>query len=80
MVTLTDGREVTKHLDINYGHPENPMLPGNVERKFRDNVNGVLKPRAAERIIDLVNSLDNNPITELSEQLSDIINSNDGSR
>ncbi|MGR3752601.1 MmgE/PrpD family protein [Edwardsiella anguillarum] len=80
IVTLTDGREVTKRLDINYGHPENPMLPGDVERKFRDNVNGILKPRAADRIIDLVNSLDNNPIIELSEQLSDIINLNDGSR
>lgn len=69
-MTLKDGREVTKRLDINYGNPENPMQRSDVERKFRDNVNGILTPQATEKVIELVADLENNSVAELTKWLT----------
>ncbi|WP_285804149.1 hypothetical protein [Escherichia coli] len=48
-VTLKDGREMTKRLNVNYGNPENPMKNSDVEQKFRNNVRGILSPKPLKR-------------------------------
>lgn len=72
-VTLNDDTVVTKRLDINYGNPENPMQRSDVERKFRDNVAGILTPEATEKVITLVNDLENQSVTELTQLLCETV-------
>ncbi|ALR76997.1 MmgE/PrpD family protein [[Enterobacter] lignolyticus] len=72
-VTLKDGREVTKYLRVNYGNPENPMENGDIEQKFRHNVNGILTPLAAEKVIQLVADIENHPVAELTQWLANTV-------
>ena len=72
-VKLTNGKTVSKRLDINYGNPENPMKASDVERKFRDNVAGILTPQATEKVIALVSDLENQSVTELAEWLTQTV-------
>ncbi|EZJ47585.1 MmgE/PrpD family protein [Escherichia coli] len=74
-VTLKDGREMTKRLNVNYGNPENPMKNSDVEQKFRNNVRGILPPQATEKVIQLVADIENHPVTELTQWLTNTVNS-----
>ena len=74
-VTLKDGREMTKRLNVNYGNPENPMKNSDVEQKFRNNVRGILSPQATEKVIQLVADIENHPVTELTQWLTNTVNS-----
>ncbi|KDU06756.1 MmgE/PrpD family protein [Escherichia coli] len=74
-VTLKDGREMTKRLNVNYGNPENPMKNSDVEKKFRNNVGGILPPQATEKVIQLVAGIENHPVTELTQWLTNTVNS-----
>lgn len=74
-VTLKDGTMVSKRLDINYGNPDNPMQRSDVERKFRDNVAGILTQEACEKVIKLVSDLENQSVTELAKLLTDTVKS-----
>lgn len=69
-VTLKDGREVTKRLNVNYGNPENPMQRSDVEQKFRSNVSGILTPQATEKVIELVADIEKHSVTELAQWLT----------
>lgn len=73
-VTLKDGREMTKRLNVNYGNPENPMKNSDVEQKFRNNVLGILSPQATEKVIQLVADIENHPVTELTLWLTNTVN------
>lgn len=73
-VTLTNGKTISKRLDINYGNPENPMKSSDVERKFRDNVTGILTPEATEKVIALVSDLENQSVSDLARLLAETIN------
>ncbi|HCK0392913.1 TPA: MmgE/PrpD family protein [Salmonella enterica] len=72
-VTLKDGREMTKRLNVNYGNPENPMNNRDVEQKFRNNVKGILTPLATEKVIQLVADIENHPVTELTQWLTNTV-------
>lgn len=72
--TLQDGRKITKRLDINYGHPENPLQRCDVEQKFRDNVTGILTPRATEKIIELTANIESHPAAGLAHWLTETVN------
>ncbi|MIE73060.1 MmgE/PrpD family protein [Salmonella enterica subsp. diarizonae] len=74
-VTLKDGREMTKRLNVNYGNPKNPMKNSDVEQKFRNNVRGILPPQSTEKVIQLVADIENHPVTELTQWLTNTVNS-----
>ncbi len=73
IVTLKDGKKVTKRLNVNYGNPENPMRNRDVEQKFRNNVNGILTPQATEKVIQLVADIENHSVAELTQWLTNTV-------
>ncbi|ECI3889719.1 MmgE/PrpD family protein [Salmonella enterica subsp. enterica] len=73
-VTLKDGRELTRRLNVNYGNPENPMKNSDIEQKFRNNAKGILSSLAIEKVIELVADIENHPVTELTRWLTGTVN------
>lgn len=69
-VTLKDGREMTRRLNVNYGNPENPMKSSDIEQKFRNNVKGILTSVATEKVIQLIANIENHSVTELTQWLT----------
>lgn len=57
IVTTKDGRTLERIEDYNWGSPERPMSPPDIQAKFMTNVEGILTPEAAATIIRLTESL-----------------------
>lgn len=62
--TLTDGRKLVERLDVNTGHPDNPLPLERVAAKFRDNAAPALGDAGVDRVIGLVRAL---PMTSPAE-------------
>ena len=58
IVTTKSGRKLEKVIDDNWGSERNPLSPDDVRDKFRDNAGIVLPRERVEKIIDLVERLD----------------------
>lgn len=56
-VVLRDGRTVSARVETPRGDPENPLSWGELEDKFRALTDGVVTPRAQERVISAVRTL-----------------------
>ena len=54
VVNLSDGKTITKQVDIPKGHPNNPMTTDEIEAKFRHLTKKFLKPSQIEKIIQFV--------------------------
>ncbi len=57
-VTAHDGRSVAKEIQWRHGSPESPVSAADIERKFRALVNRRLPSETADRIIELVDDLE----------------------
>lgn len=57
-VETTDGRTLTGHADVAIGHPLKPMSRAQLEEKFRECAEGVIPPDQAQRIVEMVWSLE----------------------
>ena len=55
--TLADGTRLVERLDVNTGHPDNPLALEQVAAKFRDNAAAALGDAGVDRVIGLVRSL-----------------------
>jgi len=71
-VTTTDGRRLTKAVDIALGRTsENPLPRSRLETKFRDCAGRVLKPDAVNRSLDLLDHIETlKQVSVLGEILS----------
>jgi 2-methylcitrate dehydratase PrpD len=67
---LRDGAPVDVRLDINRGNPDNPLSSAEIERKFRDNAEGVLSGSQVEDCVATIASLDRHSAGELSKLLA----------
>jgi hypothetical protein len=66
LVTLKDGKVITERLDINIGHPDNPISQELLLDKFSDNCSGLISEQAIKKIIDLVMLLPKSSIKEIT--------------
>jgi 2-methylcitrate dehydratase PrpD len=53
-----DGTCYERRVDVPKGFPDNPMTPGEIEAKFRDQAGAVLDDSAVEATIDFVTNID----------------------
>lgn len=60
-VTTTGGETVVEEVRYPRGHARNPMTDEEVERKFRDNVEGRWRPERTEAVLGAVWSLEEQP-------------------
>jgi 2-methylcitrate dehydratase PrpD len=67
--TLADGSRRVERLDVNAGHPDNPLSLEQVAAKFRDNAAEVLGDAGAGRVVSLVSALPKSSPAELSAAL-----------
>jgi hypothetical protein len=51
-VQTTDGRSFAREILHRRGSPENPVMWGDIERKFSANIVGLLAPDAGEKLLD----------------------------
>jgi 2-methylcitrate dehydratase PrpD len=65
-VTLKDGRCITERLDINIGHPDNPISQGLLLEKFYDNCSGLISEQAIKNIMDLVMLMPKSSIRDIT--------------
>ena len=68
--TLADGRRVVQRLDVNRGHPDNPLSFDEVAAKFRDNARDALGEARAEETIRLVTALPRASAVEIARSLA----------
>lgn len=68
--TLTDGRRLVERLDVNAGHPDNPLSMDQVMAKFRDNAIETLHDDGIDRVASLVTALPRTSAIELGGALS----------
>lgn len=68
--TLADGRFLVERLDVNAGHPGNPLSLEQVTAKFRDNSVEALGVEGVERLIAATRSLPGTSAAELAMALS----------
>ena len=68
--TLADGSQRIERLDINRGHPDNPLTLDEVAAKFRDNGAEVLGDAGVERVVSLVSALPQAAPAELARALA----------
>jgi 2-methylcitrate dehydratase PrpD len=68
--TLTDGRKRVERLDVNAGHPDNPLTLAQVAAKFRDNSVEALGEAGAARVVERVSALPATPAAELARALA----------
>lgn len=54
---LVDGRTIVERMDVNAGHPDNPLAGEQVEAKFLDNAREALGEAGAKRVVELVAEL-----------------------
>jgi 2-methylcitrate dehydratase PrpD len=55
--TLRDGRTLVERVDVNAGHPDNPLSSGRVRAKFTDNARAALGDDGVARVAELVAAL-----------------------
>ncbi len=67
--TLDDGRRLEERLDVNLGHPDNPLSFEQVEAKFTDNTSTALGPDGAARVVQRVRNLASISAAELAAVL-----------
>ena len=67
--TLADGRRIVQRLDVNRGHPDNPLTFDEVAAKFRENASDTLGESRAQEVIRLVTALPRTSAAELSRAL-----------
>lgn len=67
--TLVDGRRFVERLDVNAGHPDNPLADEVVHAKFADNVRDMLGDAGAKRVARLVAALPRTSAAELAAAL-----------
>ena len=63
-IALGDGHSYSQHVDIAYGHPDNPISDADLVAKFRDCASYSVKPLPAatvDRIIATVSALEGAP-------------------
>ena len=65
-VTLKDGNVVTERLDINIGHPDNPISQHLLLEKFYDNCSGLISEQAIKDIMDLVMLMPKSSIKDIT--------------
>jgi 2-methylcitrate dehydratase PrpD len=68
--TLADGTQRVERLDVNAGHPDNPLTLEQVAGKFRDNAAEALGDAGAERVVSLVSALPQAAPAELARALA----------
>ncbi len=57
-IETTDGRELEKIVDHNWGSKENPMTPTDIQQKFKENAVLFLPESKADAIIEIVDKLE----------------------
>lgn len=70
VVTLADGRQVEERLDVNLGHPDNPLTFAHVVAKFNDNTRVALGVDGAARVVDCIQRLPEISAATLAATLS----------
>jgi 2-methylcitrate dehydratase PrpD len=68
--TLTDGRRIVERLDVNVGHPDNPLSTPAVRAKFAGNADDALGEEPALRLAELVMALPATSADELGRALA----------
>lgn len=68
--TLADGSKRIERLDVNRGHPDNPLTLDEVAAKFRDNGAEVLGDAGVERVVSLASALPQAAPAELARALA----------
>jgi 2-methylcitrate dehydratase PrpD len=68
--TLRDGRTLVERLDVNAGHPDNPLSAEQVRAKFVDNARDTLGEDGVARVARLVAGLPHTSVPELAEALT----------
>jgi 2-methylcitrate dehydratase PrpD len=68
--TLNDGRRMVERLDVNAGHPDNPLSFEQVAEKFRDNSLESLGEHRVEQLINLVSALPEASVGDIASALS----------
>ncbi len=68
--TLTDGRRIVERLDVNAGHPDNPLGFEQVAAKYRENAVEALGEAGADRLLALVTALPQTPGAQIGAALS----------
>jgi 2-methylcitrate dehydratase PrpD len=68
--TLADGTKRVERLDVNAGHPDNPLTLEQVAAKFRDNGAEVLGDAGVERVVALVGALPQAAPAEIAKALA----------
>jgi 2-methylcitrate dehydratase len=57
-ITMVDGRSFTEQLDYPKGDPRNPLTDQEIEEKFAALADGVLSPKAQQKLKDAIWSLE----------------------
>lgn len=57
-ITTTDGRTLTRRIDLPKGHPKNRMTDDDIRRKFLECADGLLPTARVDRVIETVMSLE----------------------
>jgi 2-methylcitrate dehydratase PrpD len=68
--TLRDGRTLVERLDVNAGHPDNPLSAARVRAKLADNARDALGDEGVDRIARLVAALPRTTAAELANALA----------
>ena len=68
--TLVDGRKVVERLDVNAGHPDNPLTLAQVAAKFRDNAAATIGEAGCANVIELTGALPATPAAHLGRALA----------
>jgi len=68
-VTLADGRRIVQRLDVNRGHPDNPLAFDEIAAKFRENVSEALGEAGANEAIRLATALPRTSAADLARAL-----------
>lgn len=67
--TLNDGRRIIERMDVNAGHPDNPLASDDLHAKFVDNARDALGAAHAESVASLVNALPRTSAADLGSAL-----------
>ena len=68
--TLTDGRRIVERIEINAGHPDNPLSIEDVRAKFTSNTVSAMGHAGAKRLAALIMALPETSAVDLSGALS----------
>lgn len=68
-VSLHDGTRITERIDINFGHPKNPMTFEQVVEKFQENTAATLGEGRARKVVAIVGDIANYSTRQLAAAL-----------